>query len=77
LRARIAPVVASSSVTTNGAPAQRDTPSAHSTYAVIDSRRGRPDVFVTVSREILIGSSRATNCSKSSATPWPTRSNRL
>jgi len=77
LRASIAPVVGSISVTVNGAQACRDAPRTHSTYAVTDSRRDRPDSFFTVRRDTLIGSSIGTNWSSSRAMPWETCSNRL
>ena len=70
LRASMAPVGGSISVTTNGAETLREAPRTHSTYAVTDSRRRRPDVFVSVSREILTGSSSGTSCRSSSAMPW-------
>ena len=38
-------------------------------WTVTDSRRGRPDSFVSVSREILMGSSSGTSCSSSSEMP--------
>jgi hypothetical protein len=59
-------------VTMNGAEALREVPSTHSTYAVTDSRRARPDTFVSVSREILTGSATATSCSSSCAIPCET-----
>ena len=64
-------------MTMKGAEALRELPSTHSTYAVTESRRGRPDRFSTVSREILTGSSSGTNWSSSSAMPWETCSKRL
>src|SRR6185436_9063293 len=45
LRTYITFVTGSISVTMNGAEAFRDVPSTHSTYAVTDNRRGRPDPF--------------------------------
>ena len=51
------PSAASTSVTMNGALASRATPSTHSTYAVTERRRGLPDRFSSVSREIFTGSS--------------------
>ena len=77
LRASIAPVSGSSSVTTESADAPRDGPSTHSTYAVTESRRDRPDVLRIVSREILIGSSSGTYWRRSSAIPCAVCSNRL
>ena len=60
LRANIAPVCASISVTTKGADAPREVPSTHSTYAVTESRRRRAEVLRIRNREILMGSSSGT-----------------
>jgi hypothetical protein len=77
LRAKIAPVAASCSVTTVGADAPRDRPSTHSAKAVTDNRRGRSETLRMVSREILTGSDNGTYCSSSSLMPCATTSNRL
>src|SRR5436190_1746820 len=60
LRAKIAPVAASRSVTTVGPDAPRDRPSTHSAKAVTDSRRGRSETLRMVSREILRESANGT-----------------
>ena len=65
-------------MTTTGAHAPRDAPSTHSTYAVTDSRLGRSDSFLIVSRELLIGSYGGTNCrivSDSWCAVWSNRLN--
>ena len=77
LRAKIAPVAASCSVTTVGADAPRDRPSTHSANAVTDRRRGRPEMLRMVSREILRESANGTYCSSSSMMPCATTSKRL
>ena len=65
------------SVITNGAESLRDAPSTHSRYAVTDRRLVRGEWFVSVRREILIGSSAGTNCSRSSAMPCASYANRV
>jgi len=78
LRASIAPVVGSISVTTNGAEAPRDTPRTHSTYAVTDSRRDLPGVVLHRETGDLRGSSSGHELQElERGCPWETCSNRL
>ena len=69
LRASIAWVSGSISVTMYGAEAPREVPSTHSTYAVTDKRRARGERLRIFSREILTESSTGTYCVSSSEIP--------
>ncbi len=77
LRAKIAPVSGSNSVSMKASEADREAAKTHSTQPVTAMTRARVDLLATLRRDILIEPSSGTNCASSAATPFAVCSKRL
>jgi len=77
LRASNAPLSGSTLVTTCAPLFSRRSPSTHSTYAVADRRRARPDVLRILRVSHFTGASRSTYAERTDEMPSSTCSNTL